>query len=93
MICAECGEWKGDFNLLAQIGYNGIANHFEYRNFGVTQSFHDYDLVLTYVNQPFGTRTEAGFNFSIRLRALPFTRAQQGGQFGTAIDTGTGDVF
>lgn len=82
-----------DLNALIQTSYNGIANRFEYKNFGLTQSFHDYDLVLTYINQPYGTRTEKGFSLSVRLRALPAQRTFQAGQYGTALDTGLGDVF
>ncbi len=47
----------------------------------------------TYVDQPYGFRAEKGFNVLLRLKAFPVYQRSGVGQFGTALDTGTGEVF
>lgn len=79
--------------LNALNGYNGITYKWDYQRYSVTWGFHDYEYLITYVDQPYGFRSERGFNIAIRLRALPQARSTQTGQFGTAIDNGSGEVF
>ena len=82
-----------DLQLSVLTGYNGITKKFSYKNFGLVQSFHDYEYVFSYRDQPYGFRTERGFNVAIRLKAFPFVSTQPTGQYGTGLDTGTGEVF
>ncbi|GAB4466854.1 MAG: hypothetical protein OHK0029_38470 [Armatimonadaceae bacterium] len=82
-----------DVTLFAQTGYNGLTRRFDYQQYTLIQSFHDYELVFAFLDQPFGFRRERGFNLSIRLKALPALRPSTGGQFGTPLDTGIGEVF
>jgi lipopolysaccharide assembly outer membrane protein LptD (OstA) len=82
-----------DLRFSALAGYNGVTRKFDYKNFGFILGFHDYEYAISIVDQPYGFRSEKGINFTIRLRALPATQQQQAGQFGTALDTGTGEVF
>ena len=89
-----------DLQLSALAGYNGISHKFDYKTFGLVQSFHDYEYVFGYREQPYGfsytgngARSDRGFTFTIRLKAFPALQPQTTGQFGTALDTGTGDVF
>jgi len=82
-----------DVFLNALNGYNGISYKWDYQRYSVTWRFHDYEYLFSYVDQPYGYRSERGFNFSIRLRALPQATVSTTGQFGTAIDTGSGEVF
>lgn len=82
-----------DLRLTALAGYNGVTKRFDYKNFGLVLGFHDYEYAFSYQDQPYGFRTERGFNVTIRLRALPASPQQRTGQFGTALDTGTGEVF
>ncbi|MBC8137124.1 MAG: hypothetical protein H8F28_14690, partial [Fibrella sp.] len=80
-------------NFTAFAGYNGVTKQFDYRSFALTRILHDYEITLRYVNQPFGFRTEQGFSFTIRLKALPGAVFSNTGQYGTPLDTGTGEVF
>ena len=89
-----------DLQFSALTGYNGISHKFDYKTFGLIQSFHDYEYVLGYRDQSYGfsytgngARSDRGFTFTIRLKAFPALQPQTTGQFGTALDTGTGDVF
>jgi hypothetical protein len=80
-------------NFTAFAGYNGVTKRFDYRSFALTRILHDYEITLRYIDQPFGFRTEKGFSFTIRLKALPGAVFSNTGQFGTPLDTGTGEVF
>lgn len=82
-----------DLTLTALTGYNGLTYKFDYQQFTLTQSFHDYQLVFGFTDQPYGIRRERGINFTIRLKALPFLQPTTGNQYGTPLDTGTGEVF
>jgi hypothetical protein len=82
-----------DLRLTILSGYNNITHQFYYKNIGLIQSFHDYEYVMTYRDQPYGFRSDRGFNFFIRLKAFPFVQRPASGRFGTALDTGTGEVF
>jgi len=66
-----------------------------YKSIALTRSYHDYEITFSYADQPFGFRGtgEKGFNLLIRLKALPMFQQQGVGRFGTALDTGTGEVF
>ncbi len=80
-------------SLVALTGYNGFTKRFEYKSLGLTRHLHDYEIVLSYIDQPYGFRTEKGFNLSFRLRALPSPVRSNTGQYGAALDTGTGEIF
>lgn len=80
-------------NFTAFAGYNGVTKKFDYRSFALTRILHDYEITLRYIDQPFGFRTEKGFSFTIRLKALPGAVFSNTGQYGTPLDTGTGEVF
>ncbi|MDX1933096.1 MAG: hypothetical protein SFU56_10865 [Capsulimonadales bacterium] len=82
-----------DLKLSALTGYNGVTYRFDYKQFYLTQSFHDYELLFSYVDQRYGFRTERGFNVAFRLKAFPALRPQTTGQYGTPLDTGTGESF
>jgi hypothetical protein len=83
-----------DFYLLTLAGYNGTSNRFDYRQIALTKSLHDYEVTFGYIDQPFGGyRAERGFTFSVRLKAFPAAMQNTTGQFGTALDTGLGEVF
>jgi lipopolysaccharide assembly outer membrane protein LptD (OstA) len=82
-----------DVFLTALAGYNGVRRQFDYKQFGINWSFHDYEYQFSFFDQPYGFRTERGFNISIRLKALPSFQPPATGQFGTSLDTGTGEVF
>lgn len=82
------------FRISAVAGYNGITNKFEYKNIALVRSYHDFEIGVRLIDQPYGFRTERGFNLVFRLKAFPQTTQQPAvGQFGTAFDTGTGSVF
>lgn len=82
-----------DLTLYALSGYNGLTKRFDYQQLSLVQSFHDYELVFGYIDQPFGLRRERGINFAIRLKAFPSIRPTTGSQYGTPLDTGTGEIF
>jgi lipopolysaccharide export system protein LptA len=82
-----------DLQLSALTGYNGVTKKFSYKSFGLVRSFHDYEYTVTYRDQPYGFRTERGFNIGIRLKAFPVLSTPQTGQYGSALDTGTADIF
>jgi hypothetical protein len=82
-----------DLTFSALTGYNGVTYHFNYKQFYLTQSFHDYEILFSYMEQPYGFTTQQGFNLSIRLKAFPSLRPPTTGQFGTPLDTGGGDTF
>ncbi len=89
----ESALFGGKWNLSALAGYNGFTRRFEYKNFALTRAWHDYELTLSYIDQPYGFRSEKGLNLLFRLKALPVYQRTGVGQFGTALDTGTGEVF
>jgi hypothetical protein len=76
-------------------GKTGGGGKFDYKSFTLTKSFHDYEMVIRYQDQPFGFRanSEKGFSLSIRLKAFPTAQVSTGGQFGTGLDTGLGDIY
>ncbi len=91
----ETPLFGGSYNVSALAGYNGFTKRFDYKSIALTRSYHDYEITLSYADQPFGFRStgEKGFNLLIRLKALPVFQQQGVGRFGTALDTGTGEVF
>lgn len=90
----ETSLFGGLYNLSALAGYNGFTRRFEYKNFALTRSWHDYELTITYVDQPYGSvRSDKGFNLMFRLKAFPVFQRTGVGQYGTALSTGTGEVF
>lgn len=76
--------------LFGNSNYNNITRRFDTNSFSLTREFHDYELTLSYVDQPFGFRSEKGVNVSIRLKAFPSPATSRGGRYGTPIDTGLG---
>ena len=81
------------FRVGATSRYNGITKKFEYKNYALTRSYHDYEVSVRFVDQPYGFRTERGFNVAIRLKAFPDYSPAPTGQYGTAFDTGLGSSF
>jgi hypothetical protein len=73
--------------------YNGLTGRFDYKNFALSHRYHDYEITLSFLDQPFGFRSEKGFNLGIRLLAFPTPQTNTSGRFGTAIDTGLGEIF
>lgn len=73
--------------------YNGFTKKFDYKNLALSHRYHDYEISISYLDQPFGFRTEKGFNIGIRLLAFPAPQSTTSGRFGTAIDTGMGEIF
>lgn len=82
-----------DTRLTGNSAYNNITHRFDFNTFALTHSFHDYEITVSYVDQPFGFRTEKGVNLSFRLKAFPSPQTSQGGRFGTPMDTGFGGGF
>ena len=83
-----------DLRLQALAGYNQSTKTFLYKNFTLTQSFHDYEFVFNYRDQPFSfLRSDRGFSIALRLKAFPVSQQPTTGRYGTALDTGTGEVF
>ena len=68
-------------NFTAFAGYNGTTKKFDYRSFALTRILHDYEITFRYVDQPYGFRTEQGFSFTIRLKALPGASSSNTGQY------------
>ncbi|MGC4045824.1 MAG: LptA/OstA family protein [Armatimonas sp.] len=85
------------FDRATRIGvsssYNGFSKKFDYKNFALSHRYHDYEISLSYLDQPFGFRTEKGFNIGIRLLAFPAPQTGTAGRFGTSMDTGFGQSF
>ena len=73
--------------------YNGFTKRFDYKNATLSHRYHDYELTLSYIDQPFGSRSEKGFNIGFRLLAFPAPATSTAGRFGTLQDTGTGEVY
>lgn len=73
--------------------YNGFTKKFDYSNATFSQRYHDFELTLSYINQPFGTRSEKGLNLGIRLLAFPAQQSSTAGRYGTLQDSGLGSVF
>lgn len=82
-----------DTRLIANSNYNNVTRRFDANSLALTREFHDYEVTLSYVDQPFGFRTEKGINISLRLKAFPSPKTTQGGRYGTPIDTGLGGFF
>jgi hypothetical protein len=82
-----------DTRLIGNSNYNNITHRFDANSLSLTREFHDYEVTLSYVDQPFGFRTEKGINLSLRLKAFPSPKTTQGGRYGTPIDTGLGGFF
>jgi len=79
--------------LIGNSAYNNITHRFDFNTIAVTREFHDYEITVSYVDQPFGFRTEKGVNLSLRLKAFPSPQTSQGGRFGTPMGTGFGGGF
>jgi hypothetical protein len=89
----ETPLFRPDVGVSAYTSYNGITDRFDYEIFSLTKDYHDYQISIGYQNQPYGYRSQEGFNVSIRLKALPTFSQAPGGQFGSALDTGSSPVF
>ncbi len=73
--------------------YNGFTKKFDYKNFSLSHRYHDYEVSLSFIDQPFGFRSEKGLTFGIRLLAFPSPQTSTAGRFGTSLDTGLGEIF
>jgi hypothetical protein len=79
--------------LSAYVDYNGLTRRFTYRSFAFTQSFHDYEMTVSFIDQPFGFRSEKGVSLSFRLKAFAAPVESSAGRYGTALSTGIGEVY
>ncbi len=79
--------------LAGNSNYNNITHKFDFNSFAFTREFHDYEVTVSYVDQPFGFRSEKGINLSLRLKAFPSPKTSQGSRYGTPMDTGLGGFF
>ena len=79
--------------LIGNSNYNNLTRKFEFNSFAFTREFHDYEITVSYVDQPFGFRSEKGINLSLRLKAFPSPKTNQGSRNGTPVDTGLGGFF
>ena len=79
--------------LTGNSNYNNITHRFDFNSFAFTRDYHDYEVTVSYVDQPFGFRTEKGINLSLRLKAFPSPKTTQGSRYGTPMDTGLGGFF
>jgi hypothetical protein len=83
-----------NLRIAAYASYNQVIRRFDYKQFYLTKSLHDYEVTLGYLDQPYGGfRAERGFTFSFRLKAFPASIQNTGGQYGTSLGFGSGDVF
>nr|WP_309686394.1 hypothetical protein [Armatimonas sp.] len=82
-----------DTRLTGNSNYNNITHRFDSNSLALTRAFHDYEITLSYVDQPFGFRTEKGINLSFRLKAFSSPQTSTGGRYGTPLDTGLGGFF
>jgi len=81
------------WRVIALFQYNGFLNRFESRNLQIIHDLHCLEASITYIDNPFGFRSDRQVYFSLRLKALPRTERFGTGQFGQAIDTSLGEVF
>ncbi len=91
-LTARAAELRLDSRtrLGVQASYSGFTKRFDYRALALVREFHDYVATLSFVDQPFGFRSERGVNLSIRLKAFGEAAAANGGRFGSAVDNGLG---
>ncbi|MBI3921408.1 MAG: LPS-assembly protein LptD [Armatimonadetes bacterium] len=69
-------------------GYNGFTGTFDYNQFKVTRSFHDWDAYFTYDQQ----RREA--RLDVALKAFPLFDTRFGvGRSGELLDTSGGEIY
>jgi len=95
------GNFNGYFNLpignlwriIGLFQYNGYLNRFESRNLQIVRDLHCLEASLTYIDNPFGFRSDRQIFFTLRIKAFPVFQRFGTGQFGQAIDTSVGEVF
>lgn len=81
------------WRLLGIVQYNGYLNRFESRSFQIIRDFHCLEASLTYIENPFGFRSDRQILFQLRIKAIPLFQGFGVGQFGQALDTGVGAIY
>lgn len=97
----KLGNLNGYFNIpignlwrvIALFQYNGFLNRFESRNLQIIRDFHCMEASLTYMENPFGFRSDRQIFFQLRIKAFPIFQRFGVGQFGQVIDTSVGEVY
>jgi len=97
----KVGNLNGYFNLpignlwrvIALFQYNGFLNRFESRNLQIIRDFHCLEASLTYMENPFGFRSDRQIFFQLRIKAFPIFQRFGIGQFGQVIDTSIGEAY
>ncbi|MEP6755686.1 MAG: hypothetical protein ABJA67_09310 [Chthonomonadales bacterium] len=82
-----------DWRIIGLFQYNGYLSRFESRSIQVTKDLHCLEAVFTYIDNPFGFRSDKQVYFTLRIKGLPQYQAMGVGQFGQAIDTSLGGDF
>lgn len=59
----------------------------------VIRDLHCLEAAITYIDNPFGFRSDRQIFFQLRIKALPSYQRFGAGQFGQAIDTSVGEVY
>jgi hypothetical protein len=90
------GRFDWQINNLWRIeaisSWNGDLNTFDYRAFRLTRDLHCLEASITYVNET-GITVNKGFNFDVRIKALPFLDRFGINQYGQQIDTSMGQYY
>jgi hypothetical protein len=81
------------WRVLALMQYNGYLNRFESRNLQIIRDFHCLEAAITYIDNPFGFRSDREIMFQLRIKAIPIFNRFGAGQFGQAIDTSVGGIY
>jgi lipopolysaccharide export system protein LptA len=87
-------DWKVNkrWRLESIASWNGDLKTFDYQAFRVTRDLHCMEASVTYTNET-GFRTNRGFSFDLRIKALPFLDRFGINQFGQKIDTSLGQYL
>ena len=78
------------WNLTGLLRYNGATGKFESTNLQVSHQWDCLEASFTYTQNPFSFRNNQEFFFSIRIKALPFSRSFARGPAGESLGVGLG---
>jgi hypothetical protein len=81
------------WRIIGLFQYNGYLNRFESRSLQITRDLHCLEASLTYIDNPFGFRTDRQIFFQLRIKAFPTYQRTGIGQFGQSLDTGVGGIY
>ena len=81
------------WRVLGIVQFNGYLNRFESRSFQLIRDFHCLEASLTYIENPYGFRSDRQILFQLRIKAIPLFQGFGVGQFGQALDTGLGAIY